>query len=447
MSSSNVSFTEGPILKPLLKFTWPIICSMFLQSAYSAVDLMILGKYAESSVAGVGNGGTIMTIVTNLTIGLVTGMTVAAGNRIGAGKNDEAGFCIGTGVCFFTALSAAISVIIMVFAGVFADYMNVPDVSRSAFLTYVRICGAGMIFIGGYNVIAGICQAAGNSKKPLIFAFIACVINIVTDYILVAIMGTGAAGAAIATVAAQACSVVFAFSTLKKTRFQFAWSKELFRFRKAESLEIIKLGLPIGLQNSLTSFSFTIIIRTVNSFGMAFATGYSAAVRIVAFLCIPLKAFSVSLSAFIAHNFGAKKYERARKSLHVGMLCSFALSIVLMAVTWFGAEVFARLFVTTDDYIAATAGYLHGFCFDNLIGCFTFCLTGYLNGCRRTTLVMIQSLFAAFCIRAPFALLMAGIPGVTMFHFGLAAPAASLAGCIFYMICLAVIRKKDHGTI
>ena len=420
---------------------------MFLQSAYSAVDLAILGKFAEESVAGVGNAGTIMNIVTNLTIGLVTGMTVAAGNRLGAKEHESAGRCIGSGVCFFTVYAIALSVILIVFAGPFAAFLKVPDASLKGFLVYVRICGAGMIFIAGYNVIAGICQAVGNSKKPLIFAFIACIVNIITDYLLVAVFKTGAAGAAIATVAAQCCSVILAFRILKKTRFQFEWKRELFRFDGKDIKEIVKLGLPIGLQSSLTTFSFTIVIRAVNRFGMVFATAYSASVKIIGFICIPLKAFSISLSSFVAHNYGAKEFERTKRSLYTGMASAFVLSVILFVITKIGARFFASLFVSSEEYIDATADYLNGFCFDNLVGCFTFCLTGYLNGCRKTTVVMFQSLFSAFCARAPFAVLVARLANVTMFHFGLAGPVASAAGLIFYLVYFLITRKKRAAEI
>lgn len=437
-------FTEGPILKPLLKFTLPIICTLFLQSTYGAVDLIVIGHFAEhGDISAVGNAGSFMLFITNFVIGLVMGMTVTIGNRIGGKKFDLAGRCVGSAVCFFGTVAVAVSVLLLIFSGTIADLLNINEGSRESFVQYLSICGGGMIFIVGYNMVAGIFQASGNSRRPFLFAFIACLINVVGDLLLVGVFGLGAVGVAIATVAAQACSVSMAFVTLRKKALPFAIKREYFRYHGQDILEVVRLGLPIGLQNSLTTLSFLFLISVVNGFGVLFSNGYAVGVKVQAFISIPLKAFCSSLSAFVAQNIGAGRPDRARKALAVGMASAFVVSVALFFVSWFGAPSLTRIFTPDPGSIATATQYLRGFSFDNIVGCFTFCFTGYYNGCRRTYYVLIQSMFAAFAVRVPFAYFMGQLPGVTMFHFGLAAPSASLAGLILYLCFFLHLRKKE----
>ena len=222
------SFTEGPILAPLLKFTVPIMLALLLQSMYGAVDLMIVGQFAgdAGSVSAVSTGSTMMNLPMMLVFGLTMGSTVIIGRRIGEEDYDGAGDIVGVSIALFALVAVGITALMLALRHPFAKVMQVPPEAYDATIDYVTICACGTIFIVGYNVISGVFRGLGNSTLPLVFVAIACVVNIFGDLLLVAVFHMGAAGAALATVAAQAVSVALSLVIIRRTKLPF-------RFRSA----------------------------------------------------------------------------------------------------------------------------------------------------------------------------------------------------------------------
>ena len=226
-------FTKGPIVGPLIRFSLPLMLSLLLQALYGGVDLAVVGLYAreEGAAAAVATGSQIMLAATVVITGLTMGVTVLVGKAVGAGDKVSAAGAVAGQIKLFSLGAVLLTVFMILFAPTATELMNVPGAAVDDTVAYVRICSAGMIFITAYNGISGIYRGIGNSRSPFIFVTIACVVNIVLDLVLVAVFDMGASGAAAATVAAQAVSVVFSVVYMKKRPLPFSITRESFAMR------------------------------------------------------------------------------------------------------------------------------------------------------------------------------------------------------------------------
>lgn len=437
------TFTEGPILAPLMKFTVPIILALLLQSMYGAVDLMIVGQFAgdAGSVSAVSTGSTMMNLPMMIVFGLTMGATVLIGRRIGEENFDEAGKIVGTSVALFGAVALVITVLMLILCHPFARLMKTPAEAYDSTIQYVMICACGTVFIVAYNVLSGIFRGLGNSTLPLIFVAIACVVNIIGDLLLVAGFGMGAAGAAIATVLAQAVSVLLSLVIIRRTRLPFKFKTSYIRFNGFNIAQIFKLGSPIALQDVLTSLSFLVVNAVINGMGVVTSAGYGVAQKVIGFILLIPSAFGSAMSAFVAQNIGANQPKRARKALLYGMGSALSIGVFMFILSFFFGDLLAIVFTKETDVVAASAEYLKGFSFDCLLVCLLFCFTGYFNGCGKTLFVMIQGLVGALLVRMPFAYLMSLRPEPTLFSIGLATPLASLTSIV---LCILYFRKTAH---
>lgn len=437
------TFTEGPILAPLMKFTVPIILALLLQSMYGAVDLMIVGQFAgdAGSVSAVSTGSTMMNLPMMIVFGLTMGATVLIGRRIGEENFDEAGKIVGTSVALFGVVALVITALMLILCHPFARLMKTPAEAYDSTIQYVMICACGTVFIVAYNVLSGIFRGLGNSTLPLIFVAIACVVNIIGDLLLVAGFGMGAAGAAIATVLAQAVSVLLSLVIIRRTRLPFKFKTSYIRFNGFNIAQIFKLGSPIALQDVLTSLSFLVVNAVINGMGVVTSAGYGVAQKVIGFILLIPSAFGSAMSAFVAQNIGANQPKRARKALLYGMGSALSIGVFMFILSFFFGDLLAIVFTKETDVVAASAEYLKGFSFDCLLVCLLFCFTGYFNGCGKTLFVMIQGLVGALLVRMPFAYLMSLRPEPTLFSIGLATPLASLTSIV---LCILYFRKTAH---
>lgn len=439
------SFTEGKILSPLIKFTIPILLAIFLQAMYGAVDLLVVGQFGNaSSVSAVATGSQIMQTITGLMTGLTMGITIFVGQKIGKKQTSEAAKAIGTAICLFTCISAVVTVIMMLAARSFASEMNSPAEAFEQTVHYVLICSAGTIFIVAYNVISAVFRGIGNSKLPLAFVGIACVTNIVGDLVLVGIFKLDVSGAAIATVFAQAVSVVLSLVIIKKRGLPFPFSMKDIRFHKNEIQNILKLGSPIALQDVLTNVSFLLITSIINSLGLIESAAIGVSEKIVVFIMLIPIAYMSSISAFVAQNIGAGKSERAKKAMYYAMATSLVFGLIMFSFSFWHGNVLAGIFSNDMRVIAACAEYMKAYAIDCVLVCVLFCFMGYFNGCGKTIFVMAQGLLSAFLIRIPFSYFISKIPEVTMLQIGFASPIATVFSII---ICIIYFKYCNHREI
>lgn len=447
MQKTN-NFTEGKILLPLIKFAFPVLLALLLQAMYGAVDLLIVGKFAQTlDISAVSTGSMLMMTVTNLIAGLAMGLTVLLGQKIGEQKPDEASKTVGSGICLFAAVAAVLTVVMVVFAPQAAAVLHAPEDAFDATVDYIRICSAGMLFVVAFNVLGSVFRGLGDSKMPLITVAIACVVNIAGDLLLVAVFDMGTAGAALATVFAQGISVILSLIIIKKRSLPFSFQKKDIRFDKALTLTTLKIGSPMALQDVLVGISFLAITAIVNSLGLIESAGVGLAEKICAFIMLVPSAYMQSMSAFVAQNIGAKKPKRAISALLCGISTSFIAGLLTGYLSFFHGDILASLFADDTAVIAAAADYLRAYAIDCLLTAVLFCFIGYFSGRGKTVFVMLQGIIGAFCVRIPVSFFVSKMVGISLFHIGLATPASTVVQIILCLAYMAIIRNADKKSV
>lgn len=440
------NFTEGKLFWPLIRFAMPALAAMLLQTMYGAVDMMIVGHFATAADASaISTGSWIMTIITSLVSGVATGTTVLLGRRLGEGKPQEAGGIIGASVILFAAMSIVLTAVVVGFAPTIAVLMHAPAEAMAATITYIRICAGGSVFIVAFNVLGSIFRGIGNSTVPLLSVAIACVVNIFGDLLLVAGFHMATAGAAIATVFAQLVSVVLSLVIVSRSKMPFTICRDDFRFHGGRIREILRLGIPVALQDVLVNVSFLVLTAIVNSLGVVISAGVGVAEKLCGFVLLAPSAFSQTMTSVVAQNMGAEKPERARKALMYGIASSFAVGAVASYFSFFHGDIMASIFSNDGAVIEAAAQYLKAYAIDTLLVSVMFCMSGYFTGCGRTTFAMVQGVIGAFCVRIPVSFIMSRMVPVNLFHIGLATPASSLLQTVLCVIYYWYMNRKKKN--
>lgn len=445
------NFTQGKIFSPLFRFALPIMLAMFLQAMYGAVDLMIIGQFTTSSaVAAIATGGQIMFTANVIINGLAIGLTVLLGQKIGEGKLEESGKVIGSGVCIFFVLAVVLTLFLTVFTEEVAVFMHAPEESFQKTIDYTFICGLGLAFIVAYNVFGAIFRGIGDAKTPLLTVSIACLINIVLDLLLIVVFKMEVAGAAIATIVAQAISVILSIAIVRKAKLPFQFRVKDIGFHKSHVIHILKYGAPIALQDGLVHLSFLAITVFVNMLGVVAAAGLGVAARVTGFIMLVPGSLGQALAVFVAQNYGARQMKRAKKGLFYTISVAFSISIVISYCCFFNGYIFTSLF--TNDQLVVYAGwdYMKAYAIDVLNTSFLFTCLGFFSGCGRSTFVMIQGIFAAFCIRIPISYYMSSLENPSLFSIGLATPIASFVQIIlcilFYRYLMKNLEKQGYNV-
>lgn len=430
MNNNASDFTNGSIVTKMLRFMLPILGAQILQAMYGAVDLLIVGQFGTiAGISGVSTGSAIINLVTFMITGLVMGLTVLIGRYIGERRPDQAGQAIGGAICFFTVAAVIFTAILLIFARPFAVLMQAPEEAIDLTVTYVRICGGGLIFIIAYNLISSIFRGLGNSKLPLIFVAIACVVNIFGDLFFVAVLRMNVAGAAIATVLAQAVSVVLSLVIIRRQELPFVMTRKDIRFN-SEIRKFVKLGAPIAFQEVLTNLSFLALCAFINRLGLDASSGYGVANKITSFIMLVPGALMQSMSAFVAQNVGAGKEARARKSMYTGIAIGATIGIPIAIFAYLRGDTMSRIFSSDPAVIARSAEYLKGFAIESVVTAFLFSFMGYFNGQGQTMWVMLQGLAQSFLVRLPMSYIMSIQPDASLTNIGLAAPSATIFGIL-----------------
>ncbi len=433
MSKSQIyDLTTGSISKTLIRFALPFLGSSLLQFLYGVVDMIVVGQFSDAAgVTAVNNSSQIMQLVTSLICGIATGGTVLLGQYIGAKKYCDAGKTVGSMIYLFAGLAAVITAVLLVFGNGIVNLLQVPNEAVVPAQAYLRICGIGTSFIVGYNVVSSILRGIGDSKRPMYFIAISCLLNIVGDLILVGRFRLGAEGAAIATVAAQAVSFLCALVTLFRSGLPFPVARKP---ERQKSIRVLQLGIPVAFQDVFATLSFIIITVVVNLIGLSQSAAVGVVERIIGFSMVIPIAFMSALAVFTAQNIGAGQQPRAKTGLRISLLISLGLTLILFLIMQFFPDFLMGIFTPDKDVIYHGSLYLRTYSIDALMVCFVFCLNGFFSGCGRTTFTMFNCLFSTFIVRVPLVILFASLPNVTMLQIGIAAPVASAVQIIIQII-------------
>ena len=445
--NNNADFTTGNIPKKLIAFMLPILGALVLQAMYSAVDLMIVGHFGTTEgISGVSIGASIVHLFTFLVVSLTTGVTVLMGQYIGQGNPERIGSLLGHAICFFLALGAFLSFVMIVCARPIALIMQAPEESLELTILYIRICGGGFLFVVFYNFISCIFRGMGDSRLPLLFVFIACIANMIGDLILVAGFHMNVAGAAIATISSQAISVILSFYVIRRRTLPFRIRREDLCFGSEIPL-FFRIGFPLALQEILTQFTFLAICAFVNRMGLKASSGYGVSQRIVSFVLLIPSSIMQSMASFVAQNVGARNEKRARQSMLCGMLIGVSIGIPVAYFTFFHGNLLAMLFTNNKEVAEYAFQYLKGFAPEAIVTSILFSFYGYFNGHSQSTIVMILAILQSMLIRLPVSWYMSNRPDATLTGIGLAAPSATIIGIIFCIIFYRYYKKHPKIPI
>ena len=443
MTSEKSDFTQGSILKKLVPFMLPILGALVLQAAYGAVDLLVVGRFGSTSgLSAVSTGSQVLNLVTFMVTQLAMGVTVLIARYLGEKKPELIGSVIGGSAVVFALLAAVLFVVMVGFARGISVLMQAPAEAVDLTASYVRICGGGIFFIVAYNMLAAIFRGLGDSKSPLLFVLVACVFNVIGDLVLVAGFHLDAAGAAIATVFAQAVSVVCAIILLLKKDLPFSLHKADFRLN-LQSRKFLGIGLPLALQEFLTQLSFLALCAFVNRLGLEASSGYGVACKIVNFAMLIPSSLMQSMASFVSQNVGAGNKKRAKQSLFTGIALGLAFGCVVFALVFLKGDLLSGIFTTDEAVIAHAFAYLKGFSLETIFTAILFSMIGYFNGNDKTVWVMIQGLVQTLLVRLPMAYIMSIRPNANLTMIGLAAPTSTAVGVVLNLCFFLYLERKD----
>lgn len=435
-SNSENNLTQGNVAWQLIMFALPFMLSNLIQSLYNVADMLIVGKFVGTiGISGVNIGGNVTFIITNIVVGLSVGGTVVIAQYLGSGNRKGMDECIKTLITFLLITSIIVTVVMMLLSDVFLELLQTPVESYDQAKSYLNITLLGTIFIFGYNGFSAILRGLGDSKRPLYFVTVACVINVFLDLLLVGVFDMEAAGAALATIISQAISMFVCIIYIKRSDLGFDFKFSSFRMYKERLLVMIKVGIPISVQNVIVNFSFLVLTAIANGMGVSESAAVGVVGKYNGFAILPAIAVGSSVSAMVAQNMGAGMVDRAKKTFHTGFILSFSITFVVFIFTQLFPEQIISLFDKKDPrMISEGVKYLRTFSFDYLIVPAAFCLNGLITGSGHTIISSISGIMSSLAFRVPIAIILGVTLEKGMMGLGLAAPIASLATTTIVLI-------------
>ena len=444
LKSDKADVTQGSILKKLVAFMMPVLGALILQAAYGAVDLLVVGRFGSTSgLSAVSTGSQVLNLVTFVVVQFAMGITVLIARYLGEKKPEKIGAVIGGGAIVFTIISVVLFIVMVCFAHPISILMQAPEEAVDLTASYVRICGGGIFFIVAYNLLSAIFRGLGDSKSPLLFVLVACIVNVIGDLALVAVLHMDAAGAAIATVSAQALSVVFAVILLMKKDLPFTIARKDFRLNP-QCKKFLKIGLPLALQEFLTQVSFLALCAFVNRLGLEASSGYGVACKIVNFAMLVPSALMQSMASFVSQNIGAGRKKRAKKSMFTGIGVGLVVGCLVFALVIFKGDMLAGFFSTDAAVIENGYAYLKGFALETIVTAILFSMVGYFNGNNKTIWVMTQGLIQTLLVRLPLAYFMSIQPNASLTKIGLAAPISTMVGVVLNIGFYVYLNRAEQ---
>lgn len=348
MTETKGLMTQGIIWKKILLFSLPLLLGNVFQQLYNTVDSVIVGNYiGGDALAAVGTSGPIINLLVGLFMGIATGAGVVIARYFGAQDSEAVHDAVHTTLAATFLGGLFLTVVGVLLSPTVVRLIGVPENIMSDSIDYLRIYFGGIIAMMTYNMGAGILRAVGDSKTPLYFLIISSIINIILDMLFVIIFDMGVAGVAWATLIAQAVSATLIIITLCRVNTSYRVTLSHIRIKLSYLKEIIRIGLPSGLQNAIISMSNIVVQSYINSFGSAAIAGYSTYGKVDAFALMPVMSLSMAITTFTSQNIGAREFDRVRKGVKTGLLMSCGTAFVLTSLV----VVFARtlLGIFTDD--------------------------------------------------------------------------------------------------
>lgn len=437
------NLTSGNVLKNIIQFSLPFLLSYFLQTLYGMADLYIIGQFeGVDHITAVSVGSQVMHMITVMIVGLAMGATVTIGQAIGAKNKKQASNLIGNTLSMFMIGSVIFSGIFILFVNPIVSLMSTPTEAIMGTTIYLTICFLGIPFITAYNILSSIFRGIGDSKSPMYFIAIACVSNIILDYVFIGIMKFGAAGAALGTTISQTISVVVAVIVILKRNTGLILRKSDFKLRKKITGKILKIGIPVALQDGFIQIAFLLVTVIANHRGLNDAAAVGIVEKIIGMLFLVPSAMLSSVSALAAQNIGAGKHDRASKTLRYAIVMCVGFGILVTIAIQFAAQPVIRIFSDDNQVIRLGRQYLKGYIFDCIFAGIHFCFSGFFCAYGKSGISFLHNVLSIILIRVPGAYFASKLFADTLFPMGLAAGAGSLLSSVICIIFYIQMKRS-----
>lgn len=434
--------TSGSVFKNILLFSLPYLLSYFLQTLYGLADLFIIGQFEPvAGTTAVSIGSQVMHMITVMIVGLAMGTTVTIGQAVGGKDKKQASLCIGNSAVLFMALSLVLAGVLLIFTKPITAIMSTPTEAVEGTVSYLTVCFIGIPFITAYNIISSIFRGMGDSKSPMYFIAVACGANIALDYLFIGYFRMGAMGAALGTTLAQTISVIIALTVIIKKDMGISLKVEDFRPKSNAIKGILKIGLPISLQDGLIQVAFIIITIIANRRGLIDSAAVGIVEKIISFLFLVPSSMLSTVSALGAQNIGAGKPMRARETLRYAIMLATGFGIIVSIVMQFMADPVVGLFTSDEAVIVAGGQYLRGYIFDCIFAGMHFSFSGFFCAIGRSELSFIHNIIAIALVRVPGVYLTSVLFPTTLLPMGLATATGSLVSVIVCLIAMKLISR------
>lgn len=436
------NLTSGSVLKTVLYFSVPYLLSYFLQTLYGMADLFIIGQFnGVESTTAVSIGSQVMHMLTVMIVGLAMGATVRIGQAVGAKKRKQVSKEIGNTIILFLSLSVILTVGLLFAVKPIVKVMSTPNEAVSGTVSYLAICFLGIPFITAYNIISSIFRGMGDTKSPMYFIAVACAANIVLDYLFIGGMGLGAAGAALGTTLSQTISVIVSLVVILKRKMGITLVREDFKPYRETMLGLLKIGIPVALQDGFIQIAFIIITIFANKRGLNDAAAVGIVEKMISILFLVPSSMLQTVSALCAQNIGAGKHDRARLTLRYAWIMAVMWGIAACLLMQLHAEPFIRLFAKDSDAVVVLGSqYMRGYVWDCIFAGIHFCFSGYFCAYGLSWISFVHNLLSILCLRIPLSYFASKYFTDTLFPMGLASPAGSVLSVV---ICIGVFLWMD----
>lgn len=442
MTQKNLA--QGGILGNIATFSLPYMLAYFLQILYGLADLFVIGQYCGvESTTAVSIGAQVMHMLTVVIIGLAMGTTVHIARTVGANDAKKTSQVIGSSVTIFLLLSVVLTALLLFLTDKIVDLLDTPATAVNGTVSYLTICFAGIPFIVAYNVIASVYRGLGDSRSPMYFVMVACVVNIALDYLFIGYMGLGARGAALGTTLSQMASVIFALFAIKRGNSLLHIRRQDLRLQRRISLGILKIGLPVALQDGFIQVAFIAITIIANGRGLNDAAAVGIVEKFIGLLFIVPSAMLATVSTMSAQNIGAGKADRARSTLKYCTFVSTGFGLAAAIVLQFIPQLAIRIFTDDAQVIVLGGEYLQGYSWDCALAGIHFCFSGFFTACGLSVISFCHNFLSIVCARVPLSYVASQMFPTTLLPMGLATSAGSLLSVV---ICIAVYMwMMRHG--
>lgn len=445
MAQHNLA--KGDLFHNMILFSLPYLLSYFLQTLYGLADLLIAGRFNGADViSAVSIGSQVMHMVTVMIVGLAMGTTVMIGRFVGAEDDDGIRRAIGNTISLFTMIAAAATLALLGLTQPIVHLLSTPPEAVPGALAYLRICFAGIPFIVAYNILSSIFRGMGDSRSPMLFIAVACALNILLDLLFMGPMQLGAAGAALATVVAQAASVAFALVGIRKTKtfHKHARADRSAWWDPAMLQQILSIGLPIACQDGFIQISFLIITVIANRRGVDISAAVGIVEKTISFLFLVPSSMLSTVSTIAAQSIGAGDPARARQTLRYGVGIASGIGLLFAILFQFISAPFFTLF-TKDPVVQALAvQYMCTYVFDCVVAGIHFPFSGFFSASGLSILSFIHNLCSVILVRIPGAWLATKLFPDSLYAMGIAAPAGSLLSALICIGFYIALRKKGR---